>query len=188
GCLWPPELTLQIPLLFSSNSLHNFILCFLVCYVAISALCSTHSCVHPLRALLAEKRSSKSSALLITTYNRRDPPTSNLRLTLLYGSMSFLMVPLLRKALVSEEPLLHASTQHHQYRVLNCLSSSHVAQPVVRSPSLSSLSLCCVLFHHQWSKVQTDNFPLTHRLPSPTTTSRSVQGGPMYKAPSNESY
>ncbi|WZZ65653.1 hypothetical protein YC2023_077023 [Brassica napus] len=112
----------------------------------------------------------------------------DLRLTLLYGSMSFLMVPLLRKALVSEEPLLHASTQHHQYRVLNCLSSSHVAQPVVRSPSLSSLSLCCVLFHHQWSKVQTDNFPLTHRLPSPTTTSRSVQGGPMYKAPSNESY
>ena len=77
GCLWPPALTLQIPILFSSNSFCNFILCFLVCYVAISALCSTHSCVHPLRALLAEKRSCKSSALLITTYNRRDPPTSS---------------------------------------------------------------------------------------------------------------
>ncbi|KAH0841469.1 hypothetical protein HID58_092176 [Brassica napus] len=76
-CLWPPALTLQPPLSFSSNSLCNFVLCFIVCYVAISALCSTHSGVHPLRALLAEKRSSISSALLITTYNRRDPPTSS---------------------------------------------------------------------------------------------------------------
>ncbi|KAH0852673.1 hypothetical protein HID58_093838 [Brassica napus] len=174
-CLWPPALTFQPPLSFSSNSLRNFVLCFIVCSVAISALCSTHSGVHPLRALLAEKRSSKSSALLITTYNRRDPPTSSscfvnlrtfdypsqigkfkarsygstlhqpdIRLTLLYEYMSFLMVPLLRKALVSEEPLRHASTQHHQYGVLNCLSSSHVAQPVVRSPGLSSLSLRCV--------------------------------------------
>ncbi|KAG5396902.1 hypothetical protein IGI04_018716 [Brassica rapa subsp. trilocularis] len=205
-CLWPPALTLQPPLSLSSNSLCNIVLCFIVCSVAISALCSTHSDIHPLRALLAEKRSSKSSALLITTYNRRDPPTSSscfvnlrtfdypsqiekvksrsygstlnqrdIRLTLLYEYMSFLMVPPLRKALVSKEPPCHASTQHHQYGVLDCLSSPRVAQPVVRSPGLSSQSLHCVSFHHQWSKVQTGNFPLIGsimfaRSPSPFTS------------------